>query len=57
MREMHFHTSTENLSVKTVTEKCRDGFKDQSLVLITSNRMLIEDSEMTRGNIHEILFF
>ena len=52
IREMHFHISTENISVKTITDKSRDGFKDQNLVLITANGMLIEDSEVTRGKIH-----
>ena len=47
---MFFSIDEDTANVVDVTAKIRSGFGDESLILVNSNGLRIEDSDVTRGN-------
>lgn len=50
LRIHQFHIEEEQANLQDITEKARNGFGNNDLILIQSNGLRIEDNEVTRGN-------
>ena len=49
LRMMYFNITEETANVQDITERVREDFEDNSLVLVQANGLRVEDSVVTRG--------
>jgi len=48
-RIQYFHVTDEECSVDQITEKAREGFGNDNLILVQANGLKVEDSDVTKG--------
>ena len=48
-RQKYVMITEDSANVDLITKACKEEFKDETLVIVSTNGLSIEDSEATRG--------
>ncbi len=48
-RQKYIMITEDSADVSSITKACKEEFDDETLVIVSSNGLSIEDSEATRG--------